>query len=158
MRNKRINFTMLVILCLGIIFCFSHQNGSVSESLSDSFTIKIIDLYAKVRDKKYSLEEKKILVKRLRAFIRKSAHFTIYLMLGFSSYLTFYSYGFNHPIFYSILFCFLYACSDEVHQLFVNDRSGRVLDVFIDTCGVCLGNGIGLFLQKYIKKKKKNAA
>ncbi len=49
----------------------------------------------------------------------------------------------------SVLFCFFYACSDEIHQLFVSARSGRVLDVFIDTCGACLGNGIVLLLKKY---------
>lgn len=154
MKNKRITFTLLVILCLGIIFWFSHQNGKLSESLSDGFTIKIMDLYAKVRHKEYSNEEKEVLVKSLRTFIRKSAHFIIYLLLGFFSFLTLSSYGIKYPMFCSILFCFFYACSDEVHQLFVNARSGRIFDVFIDTCGACLGNGIVLFLKKYIMKRK----
>mgnify|MGYP004633929879 FL=1 len=31
--------------------------------------------------------------------------------------------------------CFLYACTDEHHQTFVNGRSGLFLDTLIDTLG-----------------------
>jgi VanZ family protein len=34
---------------------------------------------------------------------------------------------------------FLYACSDEIHQLFVPNRSGELLDVLLDTFGGSLG-------------------
>ncbi|MBQ3466792.1 MAG: VanZ family protein, partial [Oscillospiraceae bacterium] len=38
-----------------------------------------------------------------------------------------------------LLFCFLYACSDEFHQLFVPGRAGMFSDVLIDTVGVLFG-------------------
>ena len=54
-------------------------------------------------------------------------------------------YGFykNHyPIqkimIYSLIGTFLYACSDEMHQLFIGGRAGQFTDVLIDTCGGCL--------------------
>jgi VanZ family protein len=41
----------------------------------------------------------------------------------------------------ALLFCFLYACSDEFHQHFVVGRYGSPLDVLIDT----VGSGLALF-------------
>ena len=42
----------------------------------------------------------------------------------------------------TIIFCFLYACSDEIHQLFIPGRSGELLDVLIDTTGGILSSFI----------------
>ena len=35
----------------------------------------------------------------------------------------------------TIILCWLYACTDEFHQLFVPGRAGQVRDVIIDTVG-----------------------
>ena len=45
----------------------------------------------------------------------------------------------KYAIMISISFCFLYACTDEIHQLFVVGRTGRFTDVLIDTCGSFTG-------------------
>ena len=45
----------------------------------------------------------------------------------------------KHIYFISFIICFLYASSDEFHQLFVPGRSGQVTDIFIDMIGVVLG-------------------
>ncbi|MBO5743146.1 MAG: VanZ family protein [Clostridia bacterium] len=37
--------------------------------------------------------------------------------------------------FITILICFVYAVSDEIHQFFVPGRACRILDVLIDTLG-----------------------
>ncbi len=39
----------------------------------------------------------------------------------------------------TILVCTLYAVSDEVHQLFVRNRSCEFLDVVADVCGILIG-------------------
>ena len=36
-------------------------------------------------------------------------------------------------------FCFLYACTDELHQYFVPGRACRFKDVMIDTAGAFTG-------------------
>lgn len=56
----------------------------------------------------------------------------------------------------SMLFCILFAASDEWHQTFVPDRFGTVQDVLIDSAGVCAA-GLTLLLrlrreQRYPKK------
>jgi VanZ family protein len=38
-----------------------------------------------------------------------------------------------------VLFVMLYAASDEIHQLFVPTREGRLTDVVIDTTGAVVG-------------------
>ena len=52
-------------------------------------------------------------------------------------------YNIKQVVILTIVFVFLYACSDEIHQLFVLGREGAVRDVIIDTCG-----GIVLVLIK----------
>ncbi len=81
--------------------------------------------------------------------IRKLGHFTEYFIL----YLLFYNvlkeyFKFKSSIFLSIVFVFLYACSDEFHQLFIIGRDGSIKDVILDTSGGMIG-----MLIVYIKNK-----
>ena len=58
----------------------------------------------------------------------------------------------------SIGISFLYACSDEIHQLFVPGRSGNILDVLIDTVGASVGVLVFSFIVrkccKYEQKER----
>ena len=52
----------------------------------------------------------------------------------------------------TILFCFLYACTDEFHQKFVVGRTSRFTDVLIDTCGATIAVlGIFIFKIRHLK-------
>jgi len=70
------------------------------------------------------------------------AHFSIYFLLGFisSSLLKEFNFSLKKIIYISLIFCFLYACSDELHQLFISDRYGSINDVFIDFSGAFFGS------------------
>lgn len=153
MKNKKIIFTILLLFWMGVIFCFSNQNAKDSQNISDGVAIKTIEIKTEVIKKEVTESEKENFVETTRVLIRKSAHFTIYFVLGILLYLTFKSYDAKHPFAFSILLGFLYACSDEFHQLFVSERSARGLDVLIDTCGVILGAGILSIFKKNIKKR-----
>lgn len=51
------------------------------------------------------------------------------------------------------------AATDEIHQLFVSGRSGRITDVLIDGCGAVAGTLIILLISRIIvmcRKKKTN--
>ena len=50
---------------------------------------------------------------------------------------------------------FLYAVSDEIHQTFIEGRSGQVSDVILDTTGVLLGIIIVIGINSIYKKMKK---
>ena len=77
-------------------------------------------------------------------YVRKTAHVTLYFLLGLSfiSFLKEFNLIDKRLIIYTILFVFIYACSDEIHQLFIPGRSGEILDVLLDTCGGALASFI----------------
>lgn len=153
MKIKKIILPILAFLCMAIIFFFSNQNANKSINLSDEVARKTVEIKSEVIKTEITEREKENFVASTRILIRKSAHFIIYFILGILLYLTFKSYNVKHLVLYSIFICFLYACSDEVHQLFVSERTAKVLDVFIDTCGATLGIGL-VYLLKNIKVKR----
>lgn len=156
MKGNKIIFPILVILSMMLIFYFSSQNASKSQSLSDEVASKVYEIQKEVIKKETSFKEKKDFIKDSRILIRKSAHFIIYFVLGIFLYLTFKAYNGKHPILYAILICFLYACSDEIHQYFVSERTARILDIFIDTCGASVGVIFLYFMKNkmYLRIKK----
>ena len=87
--------------------------------------------------------------------IRKTAHFSVYLILGILSINLLSSFNIKRFIMFSSLFCFIYACTDEFHQLFVMGRSCEMRDVLIDTLGSFVGIFIYYKIKLYINKRQK---
>ncbi len=50
----------------------------------------------------------------------------------------------------TIIFAYLYALSDEIHQTFIPGRSGRLRDTIFDLFGII----IGIFILKQLRKNK----
>jgi VanZ family protein len=77
--------------------------------------------------------------------VRKTAHFVEYAILGVLSWRTlhrdpaFGAYSARRRFCLALLFCALYASSDEFHQRFVPTRHPAVQDVLLDTCGSSFG-------------------
>lgn len=136
---KKALWTSALIAWMIVIFMFSNQNGEKSQNTSDGLIKSVINITYSISHQELSLERQEELIAKTSFFVRKTAHFTIYFILGLISYFTLDSYGVKKKKFYCILFCFLYACSDEIHQLFSAGRGGRLLDVGIDTSGSILG-------------------
>jgi VanZ family protein len=44
----------------------------------------------------------------------------------------------SRPLLLAVVISFAYACSDEFHQTFVDDRTGTPVDVGIDAIGIAL--------------------
>lgn len=131
---KKVVLWALVILCMALIFSFSAQGADDSMDLSDGLLYDILNfLHIEL-----SLE----VVTFLRVFIRKVAHFSIYMLLGVLSYMLFkvgYEKREKFSALYAILMCAAYAITDEVHQIFVPGRSGMIRDVLIDSAGAMCG-------------------
>lgn len=135
MKIKSIVLSVLLVLWMIVIFMLSNQPANISEGTSDGATSHIIDTYANLTNKKITKNEKKNIIEDTRFLVRKTAHFTAYFILNLIAYFTLKSYGIKRSLIYSILLSFLFACTDEIHQLFVLERAGRILDVFIDMSG-----------------------
>ena len=143
MKLKKIIYTILLLILMMIIFMFSNQNAKTSQDTSDKVASDIVNTVEIVTKKDIPSTKKH---DNTRFIVRKTAHFTLYLVLGILAYFTFKSYGISKPVTYSIIFCLLYACCDEVHQMFSDGRTAKVFDVFIDTCGSIAGNGLCLII------------
>lgn len=57
-------------------------------------------------------------------------------------------------IIYTCIFCIIYAIFDEIHQIYVPGRTGKAIDVIIDTLGSCMGITL-LLVNNIIKRKGK---
>lgn len=149
---KKIISIILLLLWMSLIFYFSHQPSYDSDKTSNNVIDKLINIVEKISNYEFNEEELNIINKSLGFPVRKSAHFTIYLILGilFYNLIRLYMNNNSKILIISILMCVIYACSDEIHQLFVFGRSGELRDVLIDFIGSLLGVMIA---YKFYKRK-----
>lgn len=85
---------------------------------------------------------------------RKGAHLFEYFILAFLWARVFWMHNKdenNNAYYWAIFTSFVFAISDEIHQIFVFGRSGKATDVLIDFIGVL----IGVYAYYYIHKKRK---
>lgn len=136
--NRRVISIVAVIIWMGIIFYLSHQPATISSQLSAGIMENIFNLIEKMT---FHIEVNKLFFHFL---IRKSAHFFAYLILGMLVINALRRNRVYHlkGMFLGFIICFIYAISDEVHQLFIPGRSGEVRDVFIDCIGSLVGIGV----------------
>lgn len=117
----------LLIFWMLLIFFMSNQPADVSNAQSNF----VLDL---IRNAGIHIEEQYVAV--IITFIRKGAHFSEYTILGLLGYNVIrYYISTRKARFLALILVFLYACSDEFHQIFIPGRAGRFTDVIIDTCG-----------------------
>jgi VanZ family protein len=120
---------------MAVIFSASTNLGAPSHT---SRFIRPVLLWLNPRMSEETIEE-------WHHVIRKCAHFCEYAMLGFLVWRvvhldpTFSTASAARQYWLALLFCALYASSDEFHQSFVPSRQPAVLDVLLDTCGAFFG-------------------
>ena len=134
MTIRKIIKLALVILMATIIFLFSHQTAKNSLSTSDQV---IINTAEAIKGEELTKKESDKLVKKYKVLVRKSAHFFLFFCLAITVfiYLTDGVEVNKRYILYTMIACIIYAITDEIHQLFVDGRTARVFDVFVDSCG-----------------------
>ena len=148
MRNRRLIIRWIELLFwMGLIFYMSNQPGDVSSKQS-GLVLKLFQFIG--IDLNNELSE-------LATFIvRKTAHFTEYFILYFLSINVMKCYlNIKNTIFYSFIFSFFYACTDEIHQYFIPGRAMAFRDVLIDSAGALLAMII-VSIKIKINKKKEN--
>lgn len=143
----------IIIVCY-VIFGFSDQQGQESSSISTIVSRKIVSAFFK----NLSENEFEFKVELIHPFIRKLAHFSIYMLLGILLMCCSQTYERKNKkkIFSDFMFSFIYACSDELHQHFISGRNGNIIDVGIDTCGATFGILITLLVFVIITNANKN--
>lgn len=129
-----------MIIWMIFIFIMSNTNGNDSSSQSNFFANIILQFI-------------NIDKETLTFLIRKLAHMSEYAILALFTYYALIKIAFNKRIIFQITFLisFLYACSDEFHQLFISGRSGQFTDIIIDSTGCLI-----MLLHLYLWQKRKN--
>ena len=66
-------------------------------------------------------------------------------------------YGISTKKAYAIAFVLsvIYAVTDEIHQIFVPGREGKISDVVIDSSGSFFGIGLFVLLRGFFTKEEK---
>ncbi len=150
MNNSKVLSWMAVIVWMAVIFAFSHQPATVSSSMSSGITETILQAISQVS------AEVAIDTDALHTFVRKNAHFFVYLILGVLVVRALRKSGMRgyRGAFTALLICALYAMSDETHQLFIAGRSGELRDVLIDSSGAFTGIGITFLISEWRNVKE----
>ncbi len=144
----------VVILWMVMIFMFSAENAEESTKTSDGIVDIVVDHVLADKKESMSISDFQRVKYEISLLVRKSAHFFMYTVLGMlvmcavSRHTT---HCILRPVI-SLSVCVLYAISDEIHQLFVPGRAGRVLDVFIDSSGTLTGIAIVFLIMTLINK------
>ena len=131
---------ILAIIWMGVIFMFSAQVSDESKSSSNKVTSAVVNTVISIKKENISEEKRQKIIEDKTFIVRKTAHFTEYFILGLILilYLQTKEKLATKYIILDIIFCVLYATSDEIHQLFVDGRSCKIIDILIDTCGSSL--------------------
>ena len=148
--KKTISFIVLILWMI-VIFSFSSADANKSTGTSDKVITTMIEIKDKITNNETPNNEKEIIVKNSSFYIRKIAHITEYLILGFLIFNLLKQYSVTN-IYYAIGLSILYSCTDEFHQLFINGRSGSIRDVLIDSIGILIGTY--LYKLLFIKNKE----
>ena len=138
MKNK--SSTILMLLWMFLIFLMSSFDATESANQSN-FIVNIITNIFKIEN-----------IEVLSFIIRKLAHFTEYLILGFLTINMLNKNDISKKYLISILICLIYATSDEIHQIFAPGRACQIKDILIDS----IGSITGIYLYKLISKRKKS--
>lgn len=152
---RRIIWILPVLIWMSVIFWFSEKPADQSSQMSMSVGRIVGEIC--VRDfGKLPEGEQMEFAERIDHFVRKSAHFTEYTILGILLANTYAAFGMRR---WKWFLCssgsgILYAASDEFHQLFVPGRSGQVSDVLLDGCGVLAGIALILIYRQLIRRPK----
>ncbi len=148
---RMIAYGGLTIGMMVLIFCLSAQDATESGNLSKwllntAFGQTLVRILPRLSENGEGAD------------LRKYAHMGEYFLLAV------FSFGFFREVtleriprkafLFSLTLNFLYACTDEIHQLFVPGRAGRFTDVLVDTAGT-LAALLLLVLAAALRKERK---
>lgn len=146
---------ILLIMLYGIIFDFSSQNAQESTTVSIGVSQKCVNTINVLTMRGWTQERIAEYAEKLDFPIRKLAHFSEYAYMGMLVYIMLSQWMDTKQkrfLAFVILWVFLSASFDEIHQLFSPGRSGNLKDVCLDTCGGFFGFLVFKKVKKFLVK------
>lgn len=155
----KVLYRCLTAVCLAgwmlVIFWFSAQPATESSEMSGSISYRVIRVCDETFNMGLTEDERIEWAERIDMPIRKGAHMAEYAVMGILMALFLLGYrqieGRTYVLAFAGSVC--YAASDEIHQLFVTGRAGRVSDVCIDAVGATIGLIMLSILVKALRKR-----
>ena len=145
-RTRIIISGIAVIIWMIVIFIFSAMTGEESGNLSSGLVHALLKNIP-------SLSESEL----AHLVVRKLAHMTEYAILCLLIINLEKQIGFKIEIKHILIGIFIsciYAMTDEYHQSFVNERSGNIIDVGIDTIGAVIAGLVVLIVSRFKNTEK----
>lgn len=162
----RIVLILLWVAMMALIVWFSDQPDYVSQEQSLSVGKFLCSLL--VGDYEKMTPDRQLeYAKMLDHFVRKSAHFCEYAVLGaltFNAVMLLFERILTRirgklktilPKIATVFWCFLFAASDEIHQYYVPGRFSSFKDVLLDTAGAATGMLFILLMIFLITRSKR---
>lgn len=127
---------LLLLLNMAAVFGLSAQPAEVSTNETDA----VIALPKQVFDAaRPELANDFRYVKLFRFVVRKTAHFMEFATLSVWAGWLLALYGKPRPFLLGAVFSAFYAATDELHQMLVPGREGKISDWLIDASGAIVG-------------------
>lgn len=147
---------IFVVVWMCVIFLMSHLDGAKSWYLTGELLTVT---------KTGSLDDESTYDEKMKSYdeddtwnqmvlLRKLAHFAEYLVFAIllMNALLF-RMSWKESVKWTLFIGIAYAIFDEVHQLFIPERSGNLFDMLIDTFGIVLGLLCMIWINKVRKAK-----
>ena len=132
---------VLVVICMGIVFFLSAQNGEESSDLSGSFVMALLNGLGIVIDE---------------GVLRSIAHCLEFMGLSVLLFNAVYvTWALKVTPIVAFLGTVLYAITDEIHQIFVPERAFQISDILVDSTGALIGVIASFIILKTILFVKK---
>lgn len=140
---KRIIFSILCFIWIGFIFFNSSQSGVISHNISMKFAKEIFQNLVYY----FNLD-----ISQFDMITRKCAHVFEYMILALILRMCFIVLEIKKKniIFYTLLLVLSIACLDETLQLFIQGRTSKIFDIFIDLSGGIIGCIISSIIYRMI--------
>lgn len=145
---KRFISVLLLVIWLIVIFAFSNQTGEVSGNTSNGILYNTFEIiYDFLNLNKDNLTS---LIDLIGNPIRELMHSFEYFVLTLLLVNVLVNFNIDNKVTISIMFIFIAATFDEIHQLFIKGRCFQYFDIFMDMIG-CF---ISIMICKLFDKKK----
>jgi VanZ family protein len=164
-QGKKVAITVVSAILLSLlyvlIFSFSEQDGETSSSLSMTISRKCAEILEALQREHWTDAYRESLALYFEHPIRKLAHFCEYACMGVLIFGIWSPHKALRPFpkkwfRIEVLWLFLSAAADEIHQLFIPGRSGQFADVLLDTAGGVTGFFVIYLIVLCITRDKKN--
>ena len=139
---------VLWLFWLFIIFYLSNQPGNISGGESSHLIYNTLHFIYTCLNLDTSHLNEIILI--IHNPLRECMHSLEYLILGVLTInLLIQTQVKENKMIITILFCFIYAATDEIHQLFISGRTFEYFDIFMDMVGTLIGTLITKLIWKH---------